>query len=282
EGVGHETVKYAALGSSKGLTEWVGARQYKSLKGYSINISNTLLEDGFPVPVDAIKRDSLGLFGNRSIDMANKAQFHWNKMVVDLITANGTGPDGLAFFSSTRKPDGVTTSSNIVTASEISALNVTTAATPTPVEASAVLLGCIGYMQTYLDESGKVATGGARSFTVVTRTVDHYAAFLSAATSNFLTSGQSNPVAALLATGYNVKVVLETGIGGTADFYVLRDDGASDKPFILQSENGIEFQQITDPNDSFVVNNNEYFFGVKTLRGGGYGRWDYALKATLS
>lgn len=282
EGVDSETVKYAALGASKGLSPWVGERQTKSLKAYSLNVTNVKYEDNFTVPTDAVRRDKLGLFANRAKDMAAKTQAQWNKLIVDLIVANGNAFDGVAFFHATgHKPDGTTSNVNVVTSSELAVLNVSAPATPTAAEAADVIIALIGQMQSFVDESGNVATQGARKFTIVTRTAAHFAAFSTAANVQYVASGTSNPVYNMLSKGYSIDVVLEPGIGGTYDLYMIRTDSASDKAFILQSENGIEFQNVIDPNDGFVAVNDAYLFGIKTNRGSGYGRPDYAIKATL-
>lgn len=279
-----EDVRYATIGSSKGVELWPegSTRNELSPSNMSLVITNQRYEDSMPIPKNAYQRDSLGLFENGIRGMANGFNSHYDTLLGDLIALNSaTGPavgyDGKPFVGSTHPKYDGTSQTNLLSATEVPALNVSTAASPTVVESALIIAGITAYMKDYRAENGQRCTQSAKSFVILTGTVAVYSAMLGAVMQNHLTSGESNIVTSL---GLDIEVVYDSSIASSTTFYVARTDG--NKPFILQSERGIEFASVTDPNDGTVVKTGNFIFAAEDTRGVGIGDWRSFVKCTLS
>ena len=155
-----ESETYKWLGMVPMMREWIGSRQAKGFRDNGITITNKKFEATLDVLVDWLRRDKTGQLKIRIAELAGRAGGHWGKLLSTLIT-NGTGStsglcyDGQYFFDSDHSEGDSGTQLNLLTNSQVGALDVTTATTPTPVEAAKAILGVIGYMLTYKDDQGE-------------------------------------------------------------------------------------------------------------------------------
>jgi hypothetical protein len=121
----------------------------------------------------------------------------------------------------------------------------------------------------------------ARNFTVMVSTPNLWAPICTAITAMNLTSGASNPLQGARAMGYQLTPILNTALtSATTYIYMFRTDRTL-KPFILQEEGGVKVEsQAAGSNEAFM--NRRYLFGTSRKGNGGYGLWQYAMRATLS
>ncbi len=278
-----ETYKW--LGMSPAMREWIGGRNAKGFRENGITIVNKKFEATLEVLVEEIRRDKTGQVMVRIAELAERAVEHWGKLLSTLIT-NGTGStsglcyDGQYFFDSDHSEGDSGTQKNLLTNSQVGALDVSTATTPTPIEAAKAILGVIGYMQGYKDDQGEPMNSNAKSFLVMTSPILWQ--FLAPGIFSPLTSsGSTNPLHAVIANdGISVKIASNPRLSYTTQFVVFRTDGAA-KPFIRQSEEGITIKAKAEGSE-FEFDEDKHQYGIKAVRNVGYGYWQHAAHATLS
>src|SRR3972149_253695 len=146
-----ESETYKWLGMVPALREWIGGRQAKGFRENGVTIINKTWESTLEILVDWIRRDKTGQIAVRIAELAKRAVEHDAKLLSTII-ANGTGStnglcyDGQYFFDDDHSEGDSGTQKNLLTATEVPTLNVTTAAAPTPAEAAKALLGVIADM----------------------------------------------------------------------------------------------------------------------------------------
>lgn len=276
---------YGILGANSEMREWIGARQAQILRKKTYSITNSKYESTLVIPKEEVERDKSGLLQARMDTFANDVVAgHWETLVTSLINsgASDTGYDGVAFFSASHVWGDSGTQSNLLTSTDVSALNVSTVASPTPVEMSRILLGVIGHMLSYKNDKGRYVNGSARSFQVQCPTVNYLAAATQAIASDMLSdSGPvDNPLKGLRQQGFTIEAVPNFDITDTDAIHVFRTDGPLG-PFILQDEQAPEVS-VLGPGSDFYFDNDAYKMGVNARRGAGYGFWEHAVNATLS
>src|SRR5690606_6427752 len=104
------------------------------------------------------------------------------------------GYNGQPLFSASHVSGNSGTQTNLLTESEVSTLNVGTAASPTPEEAAEALMDVLGYMQSYLDYEGQPLQEDARGFLVVCKP-KMSGKLRTAIKANNLAGGENSPIA---------------------------------------------------------------------------------------
>ncbi len=280
-----ESEIYRWLGQSPAMREWLGGRQAKGFRTNEITITNKKYEATVDFPLEWIERDKTGQILIRIAELAIRANSHWGTLLSTLIS-NGTGDtsglcyDGQYFFDSDHSEGSSGTQLNLLTNSQVGALDVTTATTPTPVEAAKAILGVIGYMLAYKDDQGEPMNTDGRNFLVMTSPILWQ--FLAPAVYNRLvSSGETNPLAAVAeADDFNIVVHANPRLSYTTQFVVFRTDAPS-APFIRQNEKNIT-PSFKGANSDYEHDNDAWQLGIKARRNVGYGYWQYAAHATLS
>lgn len=278
-----ETYKW--LGMTPAMIEWIGGRKAKGFRENGITIANKKYEATLEVLVEEIRRDKTGQVMIRVAELANRAVGHWGKLLSTLIT-NGTGDtsglayDGQYFFDSDHSEGDSGTQLNLLAAAQVAALDVTTAAAPTPVEAAKAVIGVIGYMMGYKDDQGEPMNADAKEFLIMTSPVLWQ--FMAPAIYNpLVASGATNPVQSIMANaGFRISVVPNPRLTYTTQFITFRTDG-NVKPFIRQSEEGITMKAKAEGSE-FEFDEDKHQYGIKAVRNVGYGYWQHAAHSTLS
>jgi phage major head subunit gpT-like protein len=280
-----ETETYGWLGAAPALEELKGeAVTAEAMNKFTYTLRNKEYAKSIIIRDTDKRRDKIGQIEMRLNEFAAQTATHWNTLTSSLITNGATSGynsyDGTTFFSASHSESG-TAQKNLVTASELSVLNVNTATAPTATEAADVIQAIIGHFYTFTDDKGQQINGQARDFTIMVGTVALWAPLSHAASAMNLASGASNPVQGLLTKGIKINVMLEPSLSASTDkVYAFRNDSAV-KPFILQEEVAVD-PQMTDENSDEYKKFRRYLFSVYTSRAAGYGRWQSAIRATLS
>lgn len=275
-----ETYKW--LGFTPALREWVGGRNAKGLRENGITIINKHYESTLEIALRDLRRDKTGQIEIRIAEFAQRFNQHWASLLSTLIVNGGTllGYDGVAFYSASHVEGDSGTYKNLLTASEVGALDVTTAAAPTAAEMAQAILGVIGYMYGFKDDQGEPMNEDARNF-IVHVPVNLWSPTMQAISSNLLAvSGGGNIDNPLKGMDIKVQAAVNPRFTTTTVFYVHRTDGKA-KPFILQNEQEAQTKVLGEDSDHCFKTDN-ILVGVDTWRNVGYGYPQQSCKCTLS
>ncbi len=271
-----ETETYRWLGMTPALREWVGGRQAKGMRVESYQITNKIFEATLDIPIDDLRRDKIDAIRPRLGDLAVRAKEHWEKLLTELIIANGLCYDGQNFFDTDHVSGSSGTLQNDLDATDVPALNVSTAAKATRDEMIGVITGLVEYIYGYKDDQGEPMNGGAKQFMLMVP-VAQYAAAVGAVTDALTANGGSNT---LIGQRFKVDVMPNPRLTTATEVYLFRTDGRA-KPFILQSELDA-MASVIGAGSEEEFKNRRWLFGVEAIRNAGYGLWQHAIRATLS
>ncbi len=288
-GSNQETETYKWLGMVPKFREWVNGRAAGHPKVESFSIRNKLWEQTLEFSIDDLRRDKTGQIMIRIGELAQSGAAFWEDLVTTLINngnvALNTCYDGELFFDTDHpvkeSTTGSTTAKNLITTTEVTSLNVTTATAPTPDEAAKVIGGIVGHFMTYKSDQGHLLNSNARSFLIMCGTTDIWMAAQTAISAPFLTSGASNPLSGLKSRGYSFNVMLNPNLTSATDMIYLFRTDAKLKPFILQEETATKVTVIGAGSEE-EFKNRRHLFGTERIGNAGYGLWQYAIKAQFS
>ena len=279
--------QYKWLGMSPAVRQWIAGRQPQGLRADAYSLENLKFEATLDIEVDDLNRDKTGQIRLRVQEMADRINQHW-EVLGSAALALGEAAlcyDGQPFFAATHVEGKSGTQTNLLTASEVTQLNVGTPAAPTPAEMAAAILGCIGYQYNFLDDQGQPMNGQARQFLVMVP-VSLFVPALAAVTAPVLTTSGGAAadnllIKAMQGNGFQVSVVVNPLLNAwTTNFTVLRTDARA-KALIRQEEYGVKISAKAEGSE-YEHDTDRHQYGIKVSRNVGYGYWQYALKATLS
>lgn len=280
---------YNWLGMVPAMREWGTGRLVKQLRTQGLTISNVLYESTLGIDVDDVRRDKTGQIKVRVAEQARRARAHWRKLISTLIN-NGQGStsglcyDGQYFFDTDHAEGASGAQKNVLTASEVSTLNVGTATAPTAAEMAKAILGVIGYMLRFKDDQGEAMNGDAQKFMVMVAHPQIYAPARAACTDVQLEAGSGAVLPNVLRqSGFSVDCVMNPDLldtDYTDDFFVFRLDGDT-RPFIMQVEQDYKVDAIAEGSET-EIRERRHEYGITMIGGVGYGMWQHAAFATLS
>lgn len=271
---------YRWLGLPPQMREWLNSRLVKGLPVKSFQIENKKYEVALGVDKDDLRFDKTGQLNVRFAEEAAVAAKHWEKLVTELIEADGLCYDGQNFFDTdhTMGGENASTYKNELTSSEVAALNVSSATAPTADEMKSIIIGMVQHFYTFKDNSNEPYNGAARSFSLMVNPAMWGAAIAAVRANRLDSSGGNDNV--LLTQDFKVDVIPNPRLTSTDVVYMFRNDGAM-KPFILQEAIPLTMDFLGEGSDRAFFTN-QYVFGAQATRAAGYGQWAYALKGTLS
>jgi len=273
-----ELETYEFLLTPPPMREWKGPRTPQDLLEASFTIRNVHYETSVDIPVAWLRRDKTGRIDIRIQELAQRGVQHWEELLTDLII-NGNSTtcyDGQYFFDSDHSEGDSGTQVNLITATQVSSLNVTTAASPTAAEMMAAILDVIAYMMKYKDDHGEPINEDARGWLIMCPATKIWTSALAAVHNDVINQSTNT----LKNSEFNLKVVANPRLTWTTDFAVFRTD-APVKPLIRQEETHLEVKMKGEGSD-YEFNQAAWSVGVDAWRAVGYGRWQYAARCTLS
>jgi phage major head subunit gpT-like protein len=282
-----ESETYKWLGMVPQMREWIGGRQARGLRENGLTIFNKKYESTLEVACDDIRRDKTGQIMLRVGEQAKRSMSHWNKLLSTLI-ANGGGQtnglcyDGQYFFDTDHSEQDSGTQLNLLTASQVPKLDISTTTAPTPVEMVDAVLGMIAYMLAYKDDVGEPVNEDAREFLVMVGTPTLWTALAGALGTPVVVSGGA-AVTNVLSTldGFTIRGEFNPRLSAsTTNLYVFRTD-TDVKPFIRQEEQAVTMSAVAEGSE-LEFKEDKWEFGIKALRNVGYGFWQNAAKGTFS
>lgn len=273
--------EYLLTSMTPAMRRWVGGRDAKRLLTESITLINEKFETTVVDARENWQYDKTGQLNTRLNDLVTRTMTHWNKLASELLIAGGSTLtyDGQYFFDTDHSFGLSGTLKNLLTASEVTTLNVTTAASPTAAEMADAIYGVINWFYTFKDDVGEPINEGAERFMVVVP-ANLAAPARTAATKAILNNGSGSLDNPLLGSGFTIDVVPNPRLSTTTEFYVLREDGSL-KPFILQQRGQVRLTAKAEGSD-FEHDTDQWEFGASAERIAGLFGWQSACKATLS
>jgi len=278
--------QYRWLGMSPAVRQWIAGRHPQGLRADAYSLENLKFEATLDIELDDLIRDKTGQIMLRVQEMADRVNEHWEVLGSAALALGESALcyDGLPFFSASHIEGNSGTQLNLLAAAQVPQLDVATAATPTPAEMAAAILGCIGYQYRYVDDQGQPLNGQARQFLVMVP-VPLFVPAIAAVSSPMVATAAGAAadnllVRAMQANGFQIAVVVNPLLSWTTNFVVLRTDARA-KPLIRQEEYGVKVSAKAEGSE-YEHDTDRHQYGIKASRNVGYGYWQYALKATLS
>ena len=279
-----ESEEYKWLGMVPQMRQWIGGRLAKGLREVGITIPNLTFEATLEISADDLRRDKTGQLDVRISELARRTLSHWASLLSTLIAAGEAADcyDGQYFFDSDHSEGSSGTQTNDLTASEVTALNVSTATAPTAAEMAPAMLGVIGHMLTFKDDQGEPMNEDARSFIIMCGTQPIWQAASVAANNPVITDGSGAYTNIVSAFGeIKIRVVFNPRLSAwTTKFGVFRTD-SDVRALIRQEEEPVKMDAIAEGSE-LEFENNVHHYGVKASRNVGYGYWQMAALALLS
>jgi len=276
---------YAWLGTPPGLTEVKGEKRGEQAAEYFYQLRNRVYQGGLNISREDIERDKTGQVMAQVGEFATRCVNHWAELMSILMLAGtgttlGTCYDTKNFFSASHGERKSGTQKNLLVYTDIPALSVVVAATPTAAEAVKAILGVITHMLGYKDDQGKPINENAKNFLVMTSPA-LWMHLVPSVVNQTINQGDTNTIKSLEKDGFRVSVAANPRLTYTTDFDVYRTD-APLKPFIRQEEIPLEDNvDVFGPESEHYRLNDQMLVKAYTRRAVGFGRWQYAAHATL-
>lgn len=274
-----DNVEYATASATPAMRRWIGGREAKKLFVQSISLKSEPFEATL---VDFIKNwvyDKSGLLSQRLQNFVGRSITHWDKIATEalLLGESALTYDGSAFFS-THNTGLSGDVKNLVTATEVPALNVSNTSSCTTAEAADIVWGLLAHFQTFKDDAGEPIHEDLDSILIMVPAVQ-YKAFAQAATAKIITDGVGSRDNPLMNSNITVKVVANVRLTDATELYAFALNG--DPALILQQQGEVMPSSKAEGSD-FEHDTNQWEFGIKADRTAGLFCWQAAIKATLS
>lgn len=278
-----KTETYAWLGNSPVMREWAGGRDIKQLIEQVFTVTNKKYEATLGIARDDHRRDKLGVINNRIAQLSQRTVTHWASLASTIII-NGESTlcyDKQNFFSASHSEGDSGTQTNLLTNTQVPALNVSDTANVTPLEMSKIILGIIQYFFTYKDDRGEPYHEDASAFDIMVPVALWSVAEQAIGLPN-LDNGSSSVTNPLYSTNgkFQLTVTPNNRLTTATELYVSRTDSPA-KALILQEEESVMIDVLGEGSDH-AFKNDEYLYGVKAQRAVAPGYWQMMAKATIS
>lgn len=268
------TERYAGLGNVPMMREWIGSKNEKQLREYSLTISNKDWESTLRVFRRDLQRDKTGQLMAKIGDLAQRNIEHEAKLVSQLIDSGnastyGTAYDGVNFFATTHVVGDSGTLSNLIT------YDAAVVATPTTVEFATAILNMVTQLFGFKDDTGEPTNQNANDFLLMVPT-NYWSIAAQALTKDRLANNTDNP---LLNLGLQFQLVQNPRLTATDVIYLFVKN-TSWRPFIIQTENGPSVEVLGEGSD-YAFFNAAHLYSVIKSGNVGYGRFDKAVRLQI-
>lgn len=263
--------KYAFLGTSPAMKEWIGMRQKKEPTAYSLTVLNRKFANAVEFDVDDLIRDKTGQIRVRIGDLGARAATLGQSILSTLLTANGTAYDALAFYADRT---GVKTGGQID--NDIGAAAVAPTL-PTTAEMSTAILAAVTKILESLDDEDEPLSEFATQFAVMVPP-NMGAPTAGALKDQFLSGGSSNTIA---STPWTITPVVNPRLKAqNTIFHTFRTD-ADVKPLIWQEEDATTLSAKAEGSD-YEHDYDKHEYGAKRKGEGTYGEPGMAIRTTFA
>jgi phage major head subunit gpT-like protein len=279
ESSNQETETYAGLGANPAMAETKGQLNISRFSTKTYDIRNVAYDASIEIPVAWMRRDKTGQVRQRMAALANAGVVHWRSLLSTLLINGETGAcyDGANFFSATHAEGKSGTQLNLLTKTQVAALQTVSATVPTAAEMAKAILGVIRYMQCYKDDKGEYCQEDASQFLVMCPPNSIYEAALNAVTAEIIGS-TTNVVP---KSEVKISVVQNARLSAwTSSFAVFVTDSPV-KALIRQEEVKEELKVIAEGSER-ETEHGTHLYSCQATRAAGYGDWRKCAKCTIS
>lgn len=264
--------KYAWLGSTPPMREFIDERRPSGLSSYAVTIEDKVFESTIAVDRRAIEDDQLDLIRLRVRDLASRVSAHRHQMVVDALNSGSSelAYDGQAFFSASH------------TASNETVANMTADAL-----SSDVLAEAISTMMAFPDDTGTPLGITPTTLVVGPKLMWEAIELVESPVVVYKGGGSgAGPTNYRNAFQGRLKVVVSPYIRGDyEDRWYLLDTTRPIKGIILQQREDVpvEFMALEAGSGSESAwMRDRFYYGVRARYNAGYGLWQAAFAGSVS
>lgn len=275
--------RYAWLGQTPQMREWVGGRNAKSLTESNWTIRNKHYEATLDILKRDLRRDKSVQALTRVRELAQRANGHWASLLSTLILAGAATAcyDGQYFFDTDHSEGSSGTQSNSISI-DISALGCSahgSTTAPSVEEMQLCIMQAIAAIAGFKDDQGEPMNENAREFLVLVP-MTLWLPGLNAVATPTQVAGSQTVFEGARQAGFNIRVEPDPRSTWTANFAVFRADG-SVKPLIRQEEQEVELA-MKWLDSEYCFDNDAVQIGVDSWRNVGYGMWQQACLVTMT
>lgn len=261
---------YPFLHDVPALAQWIGSRRMTDVQESNLAIKNLSYESGIRFENDDLELDKSGQVMLRVGELGDRVGQFPEKLVSELLVANGAAYDGVNFFGTHNVPKRPTIT-NALTEPAASGT------TPTVSEMTSAILRAMATIKGAKDSEGEPTNSAARQFALLVPT-DFYPTAVSAVGSAFIAGGVTNPLESVLNRGFGVQVFDNPRLA-TPYIYLFRTD-ARIRAGILQEQK--RATSMLGPGSDFEVTNDAQYFGVTWKGGAALGRYELACRVEFT
>lgn len=275
-----DTIEYATASATPAMKRWIGGRDAKKLFAQSIELKSEEFETTLYDKVKNWMYDKTGMLSKRLQNFVGRSYTHWDKLASEALEL-GTSAltyDGAAFFSASHSTGSSGTIKNLVTASEITELNVADTAKVTTAEAADIIYALVDHFQSFKDDVGEPIHEGLNRVMIMvpTRMGKAFRQAIAAQTITDTNGSRDNP----LANGdLEIIVRVNVRLTSTTALYAFALNG--DPALILQQRGEVKMTSKAEGSD-YEHDTNQWEFGMSSERSVGLFCWQAAIKATIS
>lgn len=271
---------YKMIGMVPQLEEENGPAEAQGLIVNEYELRNKKFGARLRIPEEDLDRDETGQLVTRISDFTKRPISHWMKLCSTLIENGESGVcyTGQPFFSASHVEGDSGTYRNLITYSQVGALEVSSTTAPTPYEFANAILALIPLFYAFKDDKGEPRNEMARKFLVMVPVGLMGPAF-SAATQPVLYTGSGTVNNPLINDRFQVEVDVNPRLTWTDSFTIAITDGDL-KPLIRQEEKATSLV-VFGPESEYFELHDEALIRIKTRRNAGYGTPWQMLKATF-
>jgi hypothetical protein len=265
-----ETETLAFLSDAPAMKERGSNLPKKGLRPYTFSITNKDFSAGLEVKDSDMRRDKTGQIMIRAGELGARAAQLPQKVLSELIIANGTAYDGVAFYATTHTTLAGNTINNAL---QVAAA---TGVIPTNAEMETAILTAIEAILGWKDDEGEPRNEFAQEFTVMVPTTLWKQA--SAALKNdYIAAGTSNSIK---ASGFTINLVMNPRLTNQAMMFVFRSD--SDVKSLVWQDEVLPYMESLTEGSEYAILNSRFLFAAKRIGNGGYGRFDQAVRVEFT
>ncbi len=277
-----QSEKYPWLGTTPSMREWIKERQINQPQAFDLQIVNKKFENTLTLPLDIINNDKTDQAQMLLSSLGDSYPLWIVEMLAALINS-GTAVnafDGVAFFGTNHNYGKSGNFTNVFNSAATAAPTAVTA-----LEAALAINKGIELMKAFPDDNGRAIKNEAMSKVVLAYQAGtvNAAAIRTALTQSTLSSGAGsvdNPL-----KGQDVAIIpVASGLlsTGNTKFSLFRARDDQGKSIIFQENVGERMVSvISDPNSEYVVKNDGWLTGVKTVGNTGFGLPSDAIQGTF-
>lgn len=271
------TEKHRWLGVVPKPREHFGPRHAQPLNNFSFDVTNKDFELTIPFSKHDWNRDKSGQIREKGGEAAMSWEDHWIDRAVTMIEANPTCYDGVALFSASHSSGDSGTQKNLLTSSEVGALDVTSVTAVTVTEAAAIMAGVSANMRGLKDDKGRPTNQSAREFLFVVPTAIADP-FFQAVNLQLYSGGGSNEIKGLARTFH---VIDEPRLNSDTVIYCFILDRPRSGAMILQQDEDPSVFLLGE-NSEYCKLNGELLYLSDAKRRVAPGQWRECAKCTIS